>query len=250
MFGTKIHWLGTGGGLNVALGNTSFLMSANGTAPLLVDCGFTVPGRLMELERIEEVSDILITHLHADHIGGLETFAFYRRFVSGDVGDRRPTLRIPTPELAHDLWENALKAGLSLTNAEDGSPIDATLETYFKVEIGVEVEIDGLPKITMVETPHVHDRHNFAMHIGPDVFYSGDTVDLPPHDPGLIFQDCQFGPSTESDIHISYDRLRDELPPDVKAKTHLVHIAHGYQNVDPVKDGFAGYVEPDQVFEI
>ena len=71
---TTLHWLGTGGGLNVALGNTSFTLRANSARTLLVDCGFTVPGRLMELNEIESVTDVLITHLHADHIGGLEHF--------------------------------------------------------------------------------------------------------------------------------------------------------------------------------
>jgi len=246
---TTLRWIGTGGGLNVALGNTSFTLRSEGDRTLLVDCGFTVPGRLMELNEIESITDILITHLHADHIGGLETMGFYRRFASGHTGDMRPKLHLPTEELAHTLWENALKAGLGHTRDADGTPIDAHLDTYYQMSIGLNVEIEGLPSVRLAETPHVHDTHNFCMYIGDRVFYSGDTIELPPHEPEFIFQDCQFGRSGPSEIHISYERLRDELPPEVKAKTHLVHLAAGYENYDAQADGFAEFVVPDQNFE-
>ncbi len=247
---TTLQWLGTGGGLNLALGNTSFTLRADSARTLLVDCGFTVPGRLIELNEIATVSDILITHLHADHIGGLETLGFYRRFISAHLGDKRPILHLPSDELAHALWENALKAGLGHTRDADGTPIEATLDTYYQLHVGLNVKVEGLPEISLFQTPHVHDSYSYGLHIGDDIFYSGDTIELPPHGPRLIFQDCQFGPSAPSEIHISYERLRDELPPEVKQKVHLVHLATGYEKFDAQADGFAGFVEPGQSFEI
>lgn len=245
-----IHWLGTGGGLNVTLGNTSFLLEADGARPLLVDCGFTVPQRLLQLDRLAEIDHVLITHLHADHIGGLETFGFFRRFVCGDVGDRRPILHMPTDGLAHDVWEHSLRGGMGQTINKDGDPIPATLESYFQVRVSTEVHLEGLPKVSLFETPHVHGAENFGMWIGDRIYYSGDTIDLPPEHPELIFHDCQFGHTHRGDVHIGYNRLRDELPPEVKAKMHLVHLGQGYGDYDAKKDGFAGFVEPGAMFQI
>src|SRR3989344_3477104 len=74
-----IEWIGTGSGLNPVLGNTSFLVGG-GERTLLVDCGCTVPLELIKSNKLKQVTDVIITHAHADHIGGLEVFAFMNYF--------------------------------------------------------------------------------------------------------------------------------------------------------------------------
>jgi len=57
------------------------VVQVGGTA-LLLDCGFTVADTVKRLERLgitpREVSGVVVTHEHADHIGGVPSFA--RRF--------------------------------------------------------------------------------------------------------------------------------------------------------------------------
>lgn len=247
---TKLHWLGSGSGLNPELGNTSFTVSTHGSRLLLVDCGFTVPESLFELGIMDRVTDVLITHMHADHIGGLETLGFYNYFTRGKRDENRPNLYLASDLLAHVLWEHGLKAGMGVHHDEKREAVHANLESYFKVRTGTRVSIPGLPGIEFFETPHVTEMENYGVRFDNGVYYSGDTIDLPPADPQLIFQDCSFGQSDGSEVHIAYARLKDELAPEVKAKTHLVHLTDGYQKHDPKEDGFAGYVLPDQIFEV
>lgn len=63
-----IEWIGTGAGLNPVLGNTSFMIKGR-ERTLLVDCGGTVPLELMKSGELAKITDVVITHLHADHIG-------------------------------------------------------------------------------------------------------------------------------------------------------------------------------------
>lgn len=250
MAGTYLHWLGTGGGLHPELGDTSFLVRGDGDRTLLVDCGSTVPIVLMEENLIESVTDVAITHMHADHIGGLERFGFYMHFRARRRGKKRPRLHLATADLAHRLWEHGLRAGMEHCFEFEGGAFDATLDTYFDVRVGEIVSVDGLPKVEFIETPHVPNMENYALAFANGVYYSGDTTDLPPFDAELIFQDCAFDPEDQSPIHISYEALARDLPAHVKKRTWLVHAAKDKNGYRPHEAGFAGVVQPGQTFEL
>ncbi|VVB79393.1 Ribonuclease BN [uncultured archaeon] len=243
-----IEWIGTGAGLNPVLGNTSFLVS-NGERNLLVDCGFTVTLELIKKGKLKDITDVLITHQHADHIGGLEGLAFMDFFAYKKRGEARPNMYLGSEQFADDLWNNSLRGGLEKIQTDENEPVNAILETYFKVHTGKTVSVDGLPEVQMFSAPHVVGMENYGLRIGKDVYYSGDSLNLPPADAKLIFQDCQFYES-KSDVHVSYAKLKRELPAEVRAKTYLVHLGGGWDKIDPKADGFAGFVKPGDKFEI
>ena len=246
----RFHWLGTGASLNPTLGNTSCCVDAGGARTLLVDCGATVFPKMVELDITGRITDVVLTHHHADHIGGLEAYAFYSYFVLQQRGDKRPVLHMATDEFAHTLWEKSLRAGMEHAFDHEGEVFFPTLETFFRISIGTHVKIPEVCSIDMLPTPHVTGMENYALRFGNDAFYSGDSTDLPPHDPGIIFQDCRFGDADPNEVHISYDTLNRELPADVKAKTHLLHLGIGHEQYEPQRDGFAGFVMPGQEFHI
>ncbi len=247
---TTIHWLGNGSGLNLALNNASFYMKGAGPRLALIDCGFTVPARLHALGLLDKVTDILVTHLHADHVGGLETLGSLLYFAMRRRGKDLPMLHLATDELAHELWERSLRAGMGFGSDDANMPIDATLTTYFRVSTGSLARIEGLPAATFLPTRHIPRMPNYSLRFDNGVYYSADCRDMPPFDASLIFQDVHFQPPFDDEVHASYLRLRDEMPPAIRKKTWLVHLGNGYEKFSPEKDGFAGFVKQDQEFRV
>ena len=242
-----IKWIGTGSALNPALGNTSFTVNGEGERRLLVDCGSTVPLALIKEGILKDITDVLVTHAHADHIGGLEALGFMNYFGYKNRDDKRPSLYVGSDELAQALWNYSLKGGMEKIQDDNNYPMRANLETYFKIHSGKEIIIPGLPKINLHETLHVHGMENYGLNIEGGIFYSGDTVLLPPSRPKVIFQDCQFF-ETPSDVHISYQKLKKEVSREVKRKMYLVHLGNGYDKNDCRADGFVGFVLPGDTF--
>ncbi len=222
-----IEWVGTGSGLNPVLGNTSFLVRG-ADRTLLVDCGFTVPIELIKSGQLKEVTDIVLTHAHADHIGGLEGLGFMNYFAFKKRGDARPNLYVGTDEFAQKLWEHSLRGGMERIQSDENESQRATLDTYFKVQTGTQVRVPGLPVATLFSTLHVQGLENYGVRFDNGVWYSGDTVELPSVEGKLIFQDCQFY-ETKSDIHISYDKLKAKVPAEHRKRIHLVHLGSGWQ---------------------
>ncbi|MEO6845695.1 MAG: MBL fold metallo-hydrolase [Chthoniobacterales bacterium] len=67
----KIRLLGCGGAFEPQAGNSSFWVEDFHGERLLIDCGFTIYPRLVELGLDKAPDALLITHLHADHSGSL-----------------------------------------------------------------------------------------------------------------------------------------------------------------------------------
>src|SRR5690242_19812640 len=79
----KLTFLGSGSAFTVGANNyhsSMFLESRSGRA-LLIDCGSDIRFSLHELGlSYKDVTDIYISHLHADHAGGLEYLAYESKF--------------------------------------------------------------------------------------------------------------------------------------------------------------------------
>ena len=129
----QITVVGCGHAFSKSNFNQSFLVEENGRR-MLIDCGFQVPNALNSLGvDFKSIDDIYVSHLHADHIGGLEYFGFMRydwvnkpreAFSKGYA----PRL-IGNVQLLKDLWDKSLRGGM-----ESMQGFVASIDTFFETD--------------------------------------------------------------------------------------------------------------------
>jgi len=249
----KVTFLGTGSAFALANYHSNMLLEVNGRR-LLIDCGGDARFSVRDAGyTVADLHAIYVSHLHADHIGGIEWLALSTYF--------NPTLSKPAlyinEKMADELWHNALKGGLGTLQNQI-----AHLETYFELRaIGRNMgfEFAGLHMQT-VQTVHYMDGYEIVPSYGliipstscGPIFLTTDTQFTPGHlmafyqKAGIIFHDCETA-KNRSGIHSHYDELKT-LPPDIRAKMWLYHYQDG-ELPDAKADGFQGFVKKGQVFE-
>lgn len=216
--------LGTGGGFSKKYYNNNALFNLNGYR-LLIDCGSTAHRSLHELGLSweKDVDGVLVTHIHADHVGGLEEIALEGKFKYGKKIDL-----FAAEQLLPLLWENSLKGGV-------GDDDNGRLEDFFRV---TPLPTDSVFRIGGMEmsfhrTQHVPGKLSYGLTIGP-LFYSSDSrfderllLSLP-SDIRYILHDCSM---TSSDFHASLEELLS-LPAEVRQKIWLMHYTDDLQEYE------------------
>src|ERR1700733_14991425 len=101
----RLIFVGSGSAFTVGANNyQSNMLLESGQKRLLIDCGTDIRLSLYELGyTYRDIRHVFVSHLHADHIGGLEWLAFTSKFNSGC---QKPCLHI-NHQLVEDLWNRS-----------------------------------------------------------------------------------------------------------------------------------------------
>ena len=251
----KFLFLGTGSAFTVGDNfQSNMLLIADDGAVFLIDCGGDVRHSLHQHQYTHKaINNVYISHLHADHIGGMEWLGFSRKF---DPTCRLPNLFI-SDDLVEPLWDHALSAGMRSLKESDSQ-----LTSYFDVQ---SVAMDKRQfhwagvEFTLVQTEHVYDNgkpvpcyglfftyQNTRIFLSTDSQYTPDRFSEYFSKADVIFHDCETG-LFKSGVHAHFDELC-QLPPAIKQKMWLYHYQPGTLP-DAVKVGFKGFAQPGQVID-
>lgn len=258
----KIKFIGVGSAFTrPKYYQSNMLITARSKKKMLVDCGSDARFALSECHIHnnnlgEEIDAVYISHLHADHIGGMEWLAFNTYFVPNRV---TPKLFMEE-KLMNEMWNHSLKAGLGCIEGKE-----MHLKDYFDCRPLSEEDSflwEGI-SFTLVKMPHVitvgRCHNSFGLLVeeeeykGPVVFITMDTQFQPDfiseisEKVDIIFHDCETSPF-KSIIHTHYEDLCT-LPAKIKQKMWLYHYQPDPDYKPAKDDGFKGFIEKGQVFD-
>src|SRR3954469_25875554 len=137
MSSLSIRVVGVGDAFTARYHNACLLLESGATR-LLVDAPPALARALRDLSLaraaepavgLDDIDHVLITHLHGDHVGGLEQLLFWRRFVT----NKKASLHA-IPEVLAGLWDTRLRGGMeTLLDAPGGPARTLRLEDYADV---------------------------------------------------------------------------------------------------------------------
>ena|SRR5687767_1943258 len=242
--GFRFLCLGVGDAFSARWYGSSLALHAEGQW-LLLDCPHPIHKVILEAAdssgiplTAEDLSGLLLTHLHADHASGIEGLAFKTYFYY-----RRKLPILCHPLVAERLWENHLAAGMDrLLPSADSTPLRKTLDDF--------ITVHALDESTAVEfgpfgiecRRTIHHIPTFAMRIraaGRTLGWSSDTT----YDPSLI---DWLTPSdliiheTNVGLHTPYEDLA-ALPEELRLRMRLVHYPDDFDTegsvIEPLVPG-------------
>jgi ribonuclease BN (tRNA processing enzyme) len=219
-----------------------------GGGRILLDCG---AGAVQSLARLglpwSEISDLVITHFHADHVGALPGLFFALRH--GIQPARREALTVWGPPGTRGLFER-LAAALGDYLLDPGFPL-----SFRELEPGSGAELSSGVALSVHETAHTEESHAVRLD-GPDaaVGYTGDTGPMPGlgrffGEMDLLVSECSLTDDQVGDNHLSPTRVAAIA---AEARPGLLLLSHIYPHVRerydvPALVAAAGWAGPTRV---
>jgi ribonuclease BN (tRNA processing enzyme) len=186
---------------------------------------------------VDGVDVVVLTHLHADHVSGVEDLGFFSHFVLG----RRARIAAH-PDVARRLWKGHLAAGMERLGTPGGAIAEKTFDDYFELIPLDEARPVRIGAFEIECRRTCHPLPTTALRVraaGRAVGFSADTA----FDPELVawlassdlaVHEAGFG------IHTPLELLAG-LPAETRARMRLAHFPDeldlSASPVEPLEEG-------------
>jgi ribonuclease BN (tRNA processing enzyme) len=271
----KLTFLGSGSYFTTDNFHSNIIIEKDGKR-LLVDCGSDIKFSLqynivnktddtITLKKTgltaNDIDAVYISHLHGDHVGGLEYLAF-----ASYPWDGKPKEKIKLfcdEKMMEELWETTLKGGLQALDGQtrqlsdyfDIQPISTSNNFMWNGTLFTSVNLlhmngnkEGLKDFVSNGLLFISEKGK-KIFITTDAKFSSKGHAALYRWADLIFNDCETLPEEfKSGVHAHYSELKT-LNSVTKKKMKLYHYQTG-PKPDCIKDGFAGWVQQGEVFDV
>ena len=207
-----LNFLGCGSAFNPLYGNTSAYFT-NKDQLYVIDGGESVFLKLYQKELLKKYAGItiMVTHMHADHVGSLPSIISYCYYVLG----KKVTVIYPEKSL----W---ILLGLMGIDPDIYIPVESSLFTA-----------EGL-KVWAVSVKHADDISCFGYIIefaGEKIYYSGDSYEIPKdvldgfykREISTIYQDTtEF--TSDHRSHCPLEELEECIAADLRMNVFCMHF--------------------------
>ncbi len=227
-----LTFLSNGSCLNHEAHNTCAFIKQDDTT-YLFDCGTTVFQDLLKLDMLSSDFVVFITHLHADHVGGLIDLIYNSYYL-------RNGRRVRIVTAVEDMQKYLDICGVDRCNYV--LDIEPPNEVYNVIDgftvVPIEVEHSALIK----------SYGYLVTYNGIKFWYSGDAKNIPEmiledflySEINYIYQDVTL---FENTIHMHFYTLRDSIPLVHRHHVFLMHLdllktedikKHGFSTIEPL----------------
>jgi glyoxylase-like metal-dependent hydrolase (beta-lactamase superfamily II) len=221
----RVYPIGVGTAFGRRFFNSNFVIEFDNGEFLLVDCGITASRSLETIGMsVLDVKNLFVSHLHADHIGGIEELALKNRLILG----RRTNLYI-NEELVDSFWAS-VRSGIEHTQLGQ-----LGVDDYFNVYTYNDgFVLDGV-EFSSQPTHHIDGMLSFDIGfenllLTSDTVFSRDYVTNRASNFEIVVHDCSFNGVQK--VHAFYEDLIEN-----RVLFHHLYIVHYEDEIDRFRKG-------------
>lgn len=239
----KLLFLGTGNSESLNNFNSNVLIIGQ-TKNILIDCGWTIKLALRNVNlSIDNIDAIFVTHVHGDHVFGLERLAFESKYKYG----HRIDLYLEEG-IYEELWDKCLRGSLEWTSEGPNS-----LDDFFNVIYIRDRSfcIDGI-QFNTFGTIHEKNKPTYGLIINNDTIFTSDTKALDwMADTKMKLYIHDVTTQEGNPAHAGINELIKNYPKSVRKRMMLTHYDDDiYQYLKIIESDFMGLAATGQVIPV